>query len=125
MAGAITFTYGTTNKTNAKSAKSFRMAWTSDASGNVSGLPTRKINGKIRQLVTIPGAGGLAPTTLYDITLLDSDGRDVLAGVGANRSATLPEASAIIEQIVDDSALTLVVSAAGNAKQGTAVVYYD
>lgn len=47
------------------------------------------INGYIFLVVTNPG--GVAPTTLYDITLTDSDGVDIMGGELANRSATLSE----------------------------------
>lgn len=48
-----------------------------------------KISGKLLALETNPGSP--APTDLYDITLEDGDGHDVLEGVGANRSTTNTE----------------------------------
>ena len=52
------------------------------------------IDGFLLRLVTNPGA--TAPTTLYDITLVDDAGSDVLQGVGMDRSATDTEDAPIV-----------------------------
>jgi hypothetical protein len=78
----------------------------------------------------IPGAGGVQPTNLYDVTLLDDDGTDLLAGLGANLSnvtasavAPMLGASTNVPVVVVGSA-NLVVANAGAAKQGTIVLYF-
>ena len=55
---------------------------------------TKKIAGRLLALETKPGA--TAPTTLYDITVTDADGHDVIEGVGADRSATATEKAVIV-----------------------------
>jgi hypothetical protein len=40
---------------------------------------------------TIPGAGGLAPTDQYDITIKDSDGLDIAGGLLENRGVVAAE----------------------------------
>jgi hypothetical protein len=74
--------------------------------------------------VTNPGA--TAPTDNYDIVVNDADGVDVAAGVLANRdtanSEQAYEASATAHAF--DGPLSLVVSAAGDSKQGVLTMYY-
>jgi hypothetical protein len=48
--------------------------------------------GRILQAKFVPGAGGSVPTDLYDVTLADADGADLLLGLGGDRSATLAQA---------------------------------
>lgn len=110
-----------------KPIKKIKFAWTCDASGNVSGgaaLSTKIYNGKIIAFQTIPAGGGNAPTDNYDIVLNDADGVDVLLGAGQNRDTANTEsvADASLGAVVE-STLELVVSNAGNAKQGTAYVF--
>lgn len=64
--------------------------WVGDSvDGSVPAKVVREFSGVVLRVVTDPGS--VAPTTLYDITLTDSNGIDVLGGAGANRSATLSE----------------------------------
>jgi hypothetical protein len=110
------------------------LAWTSDASGNVSGNPTTTIFGTILKVEFVPGTGGSAPTALYDVTLLNLSGLDVLAGQGADLSATVANAvcpgvpfkdgttTGTVPCVVAEI-LSLVVANAGNLKSGTVVLY--
>jgi hypothetical protein len=64
---------------------------TGDAA-NGSFLPataTYDLNGWIISVKTMPGTP--APTALWDLTLVDADGIDVMAGALADRSATVPQ----------------------------------
>ena len=74
--------------------------------------------------MTNPGA--TAPTDNYDIVVNDADSVDVAAGVLANRDTANSEQAypAADTYHVFDGPLSLVVSAAGNAKQGTLTLYY-
>lgn len=105
------------------SVKKIVWAWTSDASGDASEATSAAFDGKLIGLTTIPDAVA-APTTLYDVTVTDAGGHDVLLGAGADRSATVTEhvAEASLGAAAA-SKLTLVVANAGNAKEGTVIVY--
>lgn len=108
-------------------------AWVSNASGAATVASTAVISGAIQRVVIIP-SGTAAPTTLYDLTLTDSDSVDCLAGQGANMSATVTlntcsgtplkdgTTTSVIPMVVD-SILTLNVTNAGDTKAGTVVVY--
>lgn len=109
------------------------LAWTSDASGNVSGTPSTVITGTILKVTFIPSES-VAPTANYDVTLLDDAGIDVLAGQGANLSATAETSvcpgvplrdgttTSVVPCVVSE-ALNLVVANAGNAKSGQVVLF--
>jgi hypothetical protein len=106
------------------SVKKITFAWTSTAGGAASKTTSYAYNGEIIRQVTVPGAGGSAPTDQYDITVTDGDSTDVLMGQGANRSNVNTEqvlASSL--GCVANDTLTLNVSNAGNAKSGTLYVY--
>ncbi len=125
-AGSITETVRKT-----RSIRALVLAWTSDASGVVAEIPTaHNISGEIMRIVTAPGTP--APTALYDVTLLDADGFDVLGGLGANRSATVKEqfvpltgdGTTTNQRVAVDGTLTLTIANAGASKQGTLTLYY-
>lgn len=107
--------------------------WTSDGSGNATLASGVAISGAIARVVFIPSASA-APTNLYDLTLTDADGVDVLSGQGANLSDTAASSvcpgiplkdgtttSTIL--VIVNSVLTLNVSNAGASKSGKVVVY--
>jgi hypothetical protein len=109
------------------------LAWTSDASGAVSGNAFAVPRGELLQVKFKPGAGGAQPSDQYDLTLIDSDSVDMLAGVGGNLSNS---AGALFAPIIGDGTtkaqrvlldgtgtLDLVVANAGNAKSGTVVLW--
>lgn len=107
--------------------------WLSDASGNATLPSWLAVSGQIERVVFIPSSS-VAPTSLYDVTLTDEDGVDVLAGQGANLSATLKSSvkpgiplkdgttTSTVPTVVD-GILTLNVSNAGDSKGGTVLVY--
>ena len=104
-----------------------RWAFTTDASGDVSEETTATINGQISRVVTNPDNAD-TPTTLWDLTLKDEDGVDILTGDGADRDAADSGAS---EQIAPcpqcpaiRSKLTFTVANGGNTKKGVVKVYY-
>lgn len=115
--GSITITYA-----EARTVRKVTLAWTSDASGNVSANLTKELSGNIQRVAFIPGSGGTQPTDLYDIVLLDSDGVDVLAAGGANLS-NATKSQSIVDARAIDGTLELQVSNAGNAKTGTVALY--
>lgn len=127
-------------QTRSRPMRSVKWAWTSDGSGNVNGFPmARAIGGKVVNLVTKPGAGGVAPTDNYDVQILDEIGRDILDGKGMNRDTANTEtvsprtfltdggtpAITDVGQIAVDDILNLVITNAGAAKQGIVVLYLE
>jgi hypothetical protein len=106
------------------SVQKISFSWLSDAAGAADAVTTHSYSGEIARLVTVPSGGGTAPTALYDVRVLDSDGVDVLMGAGVDRSATATEqvlASSL--GIIAATTLTLAVTSAGNAKAGVTRVY--
>src|SRR5690349_3505707 len=80
MVGTVTFSRTTID---ARGVFQYTWAWTSDASGNVSGNAKEVTFGVIAKAEFDPSA--TAPTDNYDVTLLDTSGNDVLQGAGADR----------------------------------------
>lgn len=105
------------------SVKKIRWSWTSDASGDDSEATVEPYDGKLIGLTTDPD-GTAAPTDNYDIVVNDADGDDVLLGAGANRDTANTEhvAEASLGAVAG-SKLTLVVSNAGDTKQGVVILY--
>ena len=102
MAGTITSNANTIGRelvTNHRNAIELLVSWVGDASdGTVPSLAVTGYQGWwITKVVTVPGS--VAPTTLYDITFLDSDGIDLMSGDLLNRSATLPEEADTASQV--------------------------
>ena len=121
-------TVAETNEHTGGPVKECRLAWTSDASGDVSGTPTENdINGVLLNAKFIPNTDADQPADEYDVTLLDTDGVDVLGGLGANLSQST---ASITTPLAGDglvnvrSALSLVVANAGNTKKGQVVIYW-
>jgi len=118
MAGTVTVTD--------YAAKSFgthkvKFAWTADAAGNASVTTTTDYFGTVYSLVTTPGTP--IPLGNYDIQVTDADGYDILQGVGANRgNSTIQYANPGAGSIAFGN-LTLSVTNAGNATQGTTIVH--
>jgi hypothetical protein len=101
-----------------------KWTWTCSSAGAYSEASTVRPNGLIFRLVTIPSAV-TAPTALYDVTITDADGVDVLNGLGADRSATLTEQKSASDGlgVCKSSLLTLNVSNAGDITLGTVILY--
>jgi hypothetical protein len=106
----------------------YSIAWTSDASGNVNAT-LADIGGTIERVVYAPDVTS-APTTLYDVTLTDRDGLDVLNSTGANLSSTTVSQKTVTctdattaRPMATMGSLALSVSAAGNDKKGIIRIY--
>jgi hypothetical protein len=118
MAGTVTQT-----PKGLATVKKITFAWTSSAGGAADATTAKAYDGKILGFATIPD-GVAAPTDDYDVVVNDADGLDVLLGAGANRDTANTEyVDGASLSAVADSALTLGVTNAGNAKQGTVVLW--
>lgn len=123
-AGTLTITQGT------GSVRKVTLAWTSDAAGAVSGT-TVHLDGVIERVVFVPGTGGVQPTDLYDVTLEDAEGLDLLAGEGANLSNVnktqvtpfIGDGTTTNKPVAAYGTAELKVAAAGNTKSGTVLLY--
>lgn len=121
-AQVVTITESTSTKT---ALKKIVWDWACTDGGVVTGsVTTGKYTGQVVRLITNPDASTDNPTDDYDVQVLDSDSADVLMGAGANRDTTNTEqvlASSL--GYVYDSALTLEIQNAGDAKKGLVILY--
>ena len=121
MAGSVTITYSSHD-----TVKYVQWSWTSDSSGDVSGTDTVVLSGIPLRWATNPGS--TAPTDDYDIVVNDEDSIDIANG-GLNNRDTSTSEHFIPGGDADPGAafmgkLSLVVSNAGNAKEGVLRMYY-
>jgi len=94
--------------------------WTSSAAGAADATTTYSYNGEVMEAQIVPGA--TTPTDLYDVVLTDNNNIDMLYGQGANVS----NASTVVVKgaaLVSNSKITLGISNAGSAKDGTVIVH--
>ena len=126
MAGTLTVTRDPRRMPNTnKTVERIVIDWTSDASGNAD-VSIPGLYGYLLKMVTDPGS--TAPTDDYDITLVDENSIDALAGAGANRDTAnteqvYPVASGAATPVFLCGTHTFTVANAGNAKVGRAVLY--
>lgn len=124
MAGSITVT----NADAGSGVTKYSIAWTSDASGAVSGDNFEIRRGRLLQAKFVPGTTTAQPTDLYDVVVRDADGADVLQGQGANLSNSIPSYVSAAwgsgaPLYLEGQALYPVVAGAGNAKSGTIILF--
>jgi len=121
----VTLTEPTANYRDLLPVQMIKWDWLCTDLGVVSSQTLSKYSGLISKVNIIPDGGGTAPTTLYDITILDEGGRDILEGNGADCSATATEYLDQSDGLgnVSQSKLTLTIAAAGDAKGGIVELY--
>jgi hypothetical protein len=126
MAGSVVVTH---NKLG--SIRKVIAVCTADAAdGSFPDTALPSFEGRLMDLMTIPG--GVQPTNLYDITVIDANGLDVLQGVGVDRLTATNEKKPVVysgtgtHPTVDDSdALTLhIVNNSVNSAVVTIHLYY-
>lgn len=107
------------------SVKKIKFDWLSDAAGAADAVTTNVYNGRVIYAAFESDGGGTAPTDLWDCTVKDADGIDICKGLGANvtAAATVYKADSDGLGAVVESALTLAVTNAGNAKGGLVHLY--
>lgn len=116
MAGTVT----AVEQTSVGTVKRLKLTWVSSAGGAADYTTTVPFDGDLICASFIPDGGGTQPSNLYDVTLADSDGVDVLNGLGANLSnaATVNKLKSDGLLAVAGSTLVLSVTNGGNAKGG-------
>ncbi len=108
-------------------------AWVSAADGSATLASGSAVSGRIERVVIVPSAS-VAPSNLYDATMTDEDGIDVLAGQGANLSGSNASQVCPAVPLKDgtttadypatvDGILTLNITNAGDTKEGKVVLY--
>ena len=99
--------------------KTILFTWTSATDQSVS--QTFLWDGALVRMATNPGA--TAPTDNYDITLVDADGIDLLAGEGANRDTSTSEQVFPTNTPFHNGTVTFTIATAGAEKTGTCTLY--
>lgn len=133
MAGSVVVTTREVSNNIVK----YSTAWTSDASGAVSGNTFDLAVGTLVAVEFIPADGASAPTTLYDVDMLDDEGVTLFddgagTSIGSNLSAT--EAShkvplvglvgvTIYRRWHHGGPVQLIVANAGDTRSGTVNVF--
>lgn len=119
--------------TSKKPIRKIRLDWLSDDAAGTAELALGHVNGTVIAISTKPQAP--APDANYDVTVEDELGDDILEGAGVDRSAANPEKEIVLlERTIGANphaghpavcgALTFKVAGAGNAKKGTAILYF-
>lgn len=99
--------------------------WTSAVDGTVTGN-TPTLSGVIERVNFVPD-GTNVPTNGYTVVLTDSDGIDVLQGIGNAGLSDITATTAIPQisgnKVVINDILSLTIAGAGNAKKGKISLY--
>lgn len=129
MAGTVVVT---TSQLDAGISK-YSVDWTSDAAGAVSGNAFAVKHGTIVALTFTPDAGGTAPTTGYDVTLVCAEHSvDMLGGEGANLTLVSTHkvpfiastgGTSYVRMWMHGGNVDLVVANAGASKGGVVDIY--
>jgi len=126
MTGTVTITEQTFS-----SMKRLKFKWTSTSTGGAGDITAKSYDGLVHKVIISPGTSDSIPETGYDVAINDSDGYDILDGLGTNSSTNTTvqygvlTTGGIIESPVTavSSKLTLDVSGAGSSNSGEVVVY--
>lgn len=111
----------------------YTLTWVCDAAGTVSAQTAVPLLGRrIVRVTIVPAtvASGIQPTDLYDATLLDEYGSDLLNIDGSAKGTNLSNVNALTLVVnptfpLSASTVTLGVTNAGNAKGGTVIVWVE
>lgn len=100
---------------------------TADASGNADKTPDRRVSGRLVQLVTLPGTGGVKPSDEWCVKVFihgDTTEVDLLAGQGEDLSDTNNEVISFTTGVLNDR-VKVACSAMGISKEATVVLYFS
>lgn len=114
-----------TESENRYPIRKIKWDWLSTDAGAVSSATLQQYTGVIVRAIFKSDSGGTQPTDSYDVTILDSDGFDVLNGEGANINRAAPVIKTGLDQsmFVVGTTLTLTIANAGDAKGGEVYLY--
>jgi hypothetical protein len=128
---SVTITeYNGPSNTEFNGVEKIKWVWVSSTGGVVAASTSAGLNpttehyysGEIARLVTDPSS--TAPSDNYDVTILDSDGYDVLMGGGMNRhTSTTQQVLSTSLGICQYTPLSLRIADAGSNKGGTVILY--
>ena len=138
MAESVAFTYDgdPDSPASAQRVRRIIVAWTSAADGTATGT-SKKISGHLLKVTTDPGTA--APTASYDIVLTDDYAANILAKAADDLADRHTSTTETVELMLLDyagtplavslrpvvcSPITVDVSNAGDAKDGTIVIYW-
>lgn len=112
----------------ARAINQYTIAWTSSAGGAVSANPFSVTQGHIQSVKFVPASGGTQPSDLYDATLKDADGIDILNAQAANLSNSVGayfqfNPPFYFPGSASSQTLDLVIANAGNAKSGSVILW--
>ena len=109
------------------SVKKIKWSWVAGSGASVNSITTPQTtyayNGLVQYLVTVGGAGSLAPSASYDITIKDQSSVDVLAGAGGSRAAATEVTVGSSMGCVANDKLTLTIANTGSSNAGTVYLY--
>lgn len=98
----------------------FEFAWTSDSNGDVNDTAFGH-QGYLERVTFVPSSTA-QPSDLYDLSLLDSDGVDILDGAGSNLSNSVSSSFVSDPPMPVLGAIYPTISNAGDTKSGTLVL---
>jgi hypothetical protein len=123
MAGTLTYDSQVIDLPGDDSMTVVRAWFTSHTDGSVSGIGLPLPPGRLSTLKVVPASGGTQPTNLFDLTLVDGDGLDVLGGRGADLSNAAPTLLQFDPPMpFPGGHLSPTVANAGSGKSGTLVL---
>ncbi len=111
-----------------KDRKIYIESWLSDASGDASVTFTPENIFGLLKVQTVPGKDGDLttdlPTDQHDVVINDIYSEDIMNAELADCSGTVAESYHACPDFITSGALTIVVSNAGNAKQGIVILTF-
>ena len=107
--------------------KKIKWDWVAGSGASVNSITTPTTtytyNGVLQALHTVGGAGSLAPSASYSITILDQSSVDILLGAGASRAAATEHTKTASLGAVAYDTLTLTIASTGSSNAGAVYLY--
>lgn len=105
--------------------------WISTSTGGAEDTTTNSYDGLVYRVIIAPGSSDSIPSSGYAVAINDSDGYDILNGLGTDSSTGAADHYGILTTggVVStpisavSSKLTLAVTGAGSSNSGEVIVY--